>query len=332
MNDNTIINGIIITFLAGDYLYHQYRFSRNKSIKGTAKIDNLIKNESAIKYYDYDERSKARSDSYVFHFIDVLNEKMLQEDLKALNNNIKTLKLKKSPFHSMTLFFEGADQCYQYKRNTIVTNYDNDENGNIYHELFHMASTYNDYNNKICYSGFSIEKGKDKFGIGLTEGYTELLTERYFRGKYKDMPNSYRYAVIYAEEIENLIGQEKMTSLYLNHDLKGLIKELEKYKSKEQIYEFLHETDYIIKEKVGDNPFSPIIGKTDYNRDNFLKINSFLTDCYAKEVHGDNNLTENYIYNLDKKQNRINEMYSYSDKRNEMHIVETTKKKVKQKD
>jgi len=329
MNDNYLINGILITFLAGDYLYHQYRFSKNKNINGTAKIDNLIKNDNAIKYYDYDEHSKAKSDSYVFHFIDELNNKLPKEDLDALNNNIKTLKLKKSPLHSLSLFFIGADQCYLSRRNTIITNYDNDENANIYHELFHMASTYNDYNNKTCYSGFSISKGKEKFGIGLTEGYTELLTERYFRDKYKDMPNSYRYAIIYAEEIENLIGKDKMTSLYLNHNLKGLITELEKYKSKKQIYEFLHETDYLIKEKVGDNPFSPIIGKTNYNRDSFLKINSFLTDCYAKEVNGNQDMIEDYICKLDSKQNRINEMYSYSDKRNEMQIVETTKKKVK---
>ena len=83
-----------------------------------------------------------------------------------------------------------------------------------------MASTI--FQDGIIYSGLS----EQNIGIGLNEGYTELLAKRYFD---KSNNNGYIFETQIAKLLELIIGQEKMESYYFNANLYGLIEELRKY-------------------------------------------------------------------------------------------------------
>ena len=113
----------------------------------------------------------------------------------------------------------------------------------IYHELFHVSST-NRSSKDIAFSGFCQIRNNLSIGRGLTEGYTELLTQRYF-GTNKDEADSYIYLSIIAGYLELMVGKEKMQSLYLNADLLGLITELGKYISEKEIMKFIASTDFL---------------------------------------------------------------------------------------
>jgi hypothetical protein len=78
-------------------------------------------------------------------------------------------------------------------------------------------------------------------GIGLDEGYTELLTARLFNeGKV-----SYYYLLSeIVEMLENVVGPE-MKKLYFKANLLGLINELKKYSSEDEIANFIYNTDIL---------------------------------------------------------------------------------------
>ena len=72
----------------------------------------------------------------------------------------------------------NAIGIYNARNNKI--SFVNGVNSNtIFHELFHMASSYLDKENKILYGGFYQSSKGLNIGRGLDEGYTELLANRY---------------------------------------------------------------------------------------------------------------------------------------------------------
>lgn len=92
----------------------------------------------------------------------------------------------------------------------------------LYHELLHMASSYIHKEKQV--SGFLNEirtpfYAKD-IGTLLNEGYTELLTKRYF--KCTDN-NYYTKEVELASKIEEFIGKEEMERAYFAGDLNYII-------------------------------------------------------------------------------------------------------------
>lgn len=110
---------------------------------------------------------------------------------------------------------------------------------------------------KGVFSGFSqsyFDKDTNKkisFGSGINEGYTEYLTKRYF-ARYIQNSN-YKDLVSFVREIEKIIGYEKMEKLYFHADLKGLILELSKYISEEEIMKFINNVDFYNKHKFDKN-------------------------------------------------------------------------------
>lgn len=79
-----------------------------------------------------------------------------------------------------------ADACYDYANNQIRYTDISQNVKSLYHELFHMASTVIEDN--TIFNGYLEEtvENLESFntiserGRGLNEGYTELLSERYF--------------------------------------------------------------------------------------------------------------------------------------------------------
>lgn len=156
----------------------------------------------------------------------------------------------------------------------------------IFHELFHMSSRRADENYWIC--GFhqikkNLVSGEDDcdIGAGLDEGYTQLLTERYFGNK--GIKKAYGLFVDLVRHIEILVGREKMEMLYSQADLRGLIDELQKYATYEDIIDLLDDLDYIfgaVQTKI--MPLPKVVAKYRYQRVLLRLSNMFLSK--AKQV------------------------------------------------
>ena len=92
----------------------------------------------------------------------------------------------------------------------------------LYHELLHMTSSYNSKDKKV--SGFlnAVKTSFSKIEIGslLNEGYTELLTKRYFKCTDNEY---YKKEVLLASKIEEFIGREEMERAYFEGNLNYII-------------------------------------------------------------------------------------------------------------
>lgn len=176
-------------------------------------------------------------------FANLLLEKFPPNVLINFYNNINEVKINRN----LRIIMSCASGTYYTKNNEIDIAF----LSSIYHELFHMASAYYDKENKISYSGFrqypfDSKSDSPRIGVGINEGYTELLTERYFGEKHK-LPKTYKYEVSVVERLEKIIGQDNMESLYLNANLPGLIDELKRYASEDDISKFISSVDLISK-------------------------------------------------------------------------------------
>lgn len=233
----TIANCIVV--------YQTSQFTKNIFLlkkckpKDFSKITEPPKLESTA-IINFDKINELEISPYIKKFDSVITKFFSKEDLANYYNNVNNLKFNKNKF---LLLFQHASGSYS-PNNTITV----DERflqGNYsttYHELFHMASSVCD--NKKHFTGFSITYGLSVVGKGLNEGYTEFLTKRYFNnGDLTDC--SYRYLVYHAKLVEEIVGKEKMQSLYLNANLKGLIEELTNYSSIEDVMNFISAVDYI---------------------------------------------------------------------------------------
>ena len=178
-------------------------------------------------------------------FIDILATHFSPNDLKFFHRNISSLVfnfLKREQNSEKNTTTIGL---YSPRYNKISL-LQNTSRNTAMHELFHMASSYYDNNkrniNQQSFSGF-FQWNKDglDIGYGLNEGYTQLLTNRYSTEHYND---SYKFETLVAEGVEEIIGQEKMQSLYLQANLKGVIDELKKYEDERTIMKFIQYLDY----------------------------------------------------------------------------------------
>lgn len=103
--------------------------------------------------------------------------------------------------------FENVVKLLSNKRSTLT------------HELLHLSSNLvKDKMNSI--TGFQITDLSKRYdiGVGINEGYTSLLNERYFKEKHV----SYLDLLILSELIELIVGQELMEKMYFENNLKGL--------------------------------------------------------------------------------------------------------------
>lgn len=122
------------------------------------------------------------------------------------------------------------------------------------HELLHMSSSIKK-KNKSCagfYHCYYALYAKFSVGRGINEGYTELLNERIFDGK--NDGGLYEIYKIISGMTENIVGKDKMTQLYFNADLKGLVLEISRYISKQETKQFIINLDLMVKEpnKIND--------------------------------------------------------------------------------
>jgi hypothetical protein len=226
---NSINNSLISSSFIGGYITNYNLQEAYYKINNQSIIGNIY-NKSFYELTLEEKANLLNSElkNYVIEFVKRVS-KIPNINLDHLNNKLDTLKInEKYKFKNL------------FRRNKCVALYD-DYNNEInifdifegkkclYHELFHLASSYYDEESNIYYSGFVQTKlpKYTSYGKGLNEGYTQLLTLRYFNDL--NITNCYNKEVKIANSLENIIGQDKMTELYFNADLYGLSLEMRKY-------------------------------------------------------------------------------------------------------
>jgi len=165
-------------------------------------------------------------------------------DFTLLGKNLSSLKIKVDPKFIYYFCFEKESRANYTVGNNTISLLKVDARKNIFHELFHTASSYEGQNG-FLFAGFRQYRILDSsIGLGLNEGYTQLLTERYFYDL--DITKSYPLEVKAARNLESIIGREKMEKLYFKADLYGLKEECEQYYGVDSKFEqFLRDLDWV---------------------------------------------------------------------------------------
>ena len=158
-------------------------------------------------------------------------EEYVKEFLITLYNNCENFNHRTFLYNFKNSFFyikrdekkfvDGSVRKYPDKIVYEIGTFDS-----CFHELLHLSAIKKKLRFGVLRTGFErFSPPYDRFGESLNEGYTELLTERYFITQRKP----YYYEVDISSKLENLVGKNLMEKYYFNSDLKSIIKELEKF-------------------------------------------------------------------------------------------------------
>lgn len=258
------------------------KYCLHKKPRFNKKVNVRVLPEHDLKYDDinFDTLVSMKFGEEFLEFTNVILSKFYYANLTNFYNNLNEIKVGKydrkkgkKPFSRVMLGY------YDLKENIIKLDEDY-ASVIIFHELFHMASSV--YLNGIYYAGFR-QYSTDNYvsiGKGLNEGYTQLLTERYF-GHNSDFGKVYEYEMLIAGKLEKIVGKYKMQELYLNADLYGLIKELKEYASYEDIINFIQCLDFM-NSNLNDNKAK--LFRTNLIIKNIKIINSFLVKTYLVKL------------------------------------------------
>ncbi|MGN1342396.1 MAG: hypothetical protein ACI4VL_04125 [Bacilli bacterium] len=206
-------------------------------------------------------------------------------ETKNLNNfyrNIKTLKIEENNsiyLHSDSGEIKVNGIYYPSINEIIITKSFSRKPYILSHELFHMSSSISDRKNDYDFSGFCQSSEEIQIGSGLDEGYTELLNARFF-----NLPpqlTAYRYELVVASLIEEIVGKKEMQTLYFNSDLFNLVKALEDYSNLREIKLFLINLDYLLDYGHNNIPFYDAIEDLTIA---FDEVNKFLINSYINKL------------------------------------------------
>lgn len=223
-------------------------------------------------------------------------------DLNIFFENIKTLKIKSDQKYFpenvqkfKKQFGNSLGGFYRISENTVYLW--KDCSFILYHELFHVASTPRTANKETVITGFDQKINDKTIGESLNEGYTNLLTRRYF-DENAIFYSSYHFESNVTEIIEKLIGEDKMIKYFSTANLYGLISELTKYASSNEVIQFLIDFGKECK-----NFYSFSNGNYVFNKQ-AKQMHKFLLGAYAKKLSNDilngEICEEDYIYYISK--------------------------------
>ena len=211
-----------------------------------------------VKYKECDITKYLRHRSYndvVVRFKSVLDNELSHCNNNGFYQNIKSLyiteyqteqeaidALEEKPTASAIYDEETNNMAIFHFNTPKIENYDKRkiEEDIATHELLHMSTTYKKGIITLC-GFYQAIGGKHKIGVGLNEGYTELLNERYFSNTFPTA--SYINQKHLALGIEEIVGKETMEKLYFDANLAGVIEELSNYISKEEALTLIREID-----------------------------------------------------------------------------------------
>lgn len=276
----TILRPIIICYISSKVIdgYYLRKDYKPKNISKVCLPPDLKQEYSNI---DIERFASQQFGSAIIHFANVIIDKFPSADLVNFYNNLNELKINPKKFGFQNLVFSSNTAAtYEVKKNKIEVDKDN-YISTIYHELFHMASSI--YKNDISYAGFSQSSQKPGvvcLGKGINEGYTQLLTERYF-GDIEEVKGTYKYQVHIVDKLEKIVGREKMESLYLNANLPGLLNELKNYATEEEVANFISSIDFLT-ERFYDK--KKLLFEKGMITNSLKNVNEFLLKTYAQKL------------------------------------------------
>ena len=249
---NKLFKGLILGTQLGTIVVFSQLFYKTKKEHREFKMNyKILTSIEKIEQPECDAKEdfKKIKVEKIRNIIEELYKKLSKDPNVNLSNfkrNLSTLALRN---------IEEAEELNVYDAEAIYDYFDNeifcDEDVTVrtlVHELLHMASTYYGENAKsVRFCGFTQEKLGNQIGVGLTEGYTELLSKRYFNEKEYmiGVTDGYIVEMSIVESLEKIVEKDKLTNLYFNADLKGLISELKKYNDLENILKFIRSIDTI---------------------------------------------------------------------------------------
>lgn len=272
----------------------KYSLQKNKSLGNVIILDSPPLFD---KGYDIKDARKQHpfAQEQMVNFATKMENYISKENLVIMYNNLHNLNIKEEDIALITLSFiirlkmgvkKGAvGGFYSMKKNKIVT-YSPKGNefirklfkseseltleGEYSHELLHMSSTIKK-KNKVCsgfYHYYIAPYINSSIGLGINEGYTDLLNERIFN--VKNNGGLYEIYKIVSEMVENVVGKDKMTQLYFTANLKGLVLEMSRYISQHETKNFIINLDLMVK-----------------NPNKIKEIINYLLDLYTNKIKND---------------------------------------------
>ena len=256
-----------LIFLAKEKIAGPFIIIKDAKVKDISKV--VVPPELKAEFSDVEinDLIDKKLRETIESFLEVVMEKIPKENLINLYNNINKIIEGKgndnTQDYNKTSLFDVVIRAQSVKENpgasgiysplgNIISVEDSSNTHTIYHELFHLSSSIragkedNTYFSGFAQTYYSYKEGLVKIGDGLNEGYTELLTKRYFPSENR-VTSCYEIALYFASKVEELIGKDKMQSFYLNANLKGLIDSLKEYAGEKDIMEFITNTDFLLK-------------------------------------------------------------------------------------
>lgn len=193
----------------------------------------------------------------IYPYVEVLAKQIPEEELKLMYTNLKTLEVKKKS-RIFILLYSGAYYFYENKIRYVLEE-------SLGHELLHLCSSY--YNKELGISECGFEQQRilnlkgtkpSKYffiGRGITEGYTELLSSRFFKGDYLAYAKYVQIVRLLELFFDNSRDMEK---LYFRHDLSGLVNYLSKFIPYKRVIDIIVTLDNaLIREKKNQEKFIP---------------------------------------------------------------------------
>ena len=276
-----------VTFnIYGGINRRKYKMNRNLKLKNISELH--IPPAIKVDYYlDEKKLKKKYQGNYLLRCANKLIKELPIDNLKFFYNNINTLKVKTKKFKLQKLFYnKSLAGEYNTLSNRISVRKDSCH-FSMPHELLHMSSSYYDPSKCVKFSGFHQTCFSNySIGYGLNEGYTQLLTKRYF-----DDCDVYVLEKHFASLLEKIIGKDIMENLYFNANLYGLFEELEKYATQNAIIRFLDSFDYINLYYKKDDNVEEAYSKIEY-------IANFFARCYLNKLKQEFQNNEIDIYTM----------------------------------
>jgi hypothetical protein len=189
-------------------------------------------------------------------FTTTLQKNFNKEDLALFYRNAQNISIHqiKTKFSKLIFSIEqgkNVEGLYAANRNSISINPECIDSS-FFHELFHMATAYSDKEKTFCGFGQGHFVTPDEanyeniifLGKALNEGYTEIMTNRYFG---VDISKSgYSYYIEMTSKLEEIVGSNFMEKQYMHANLKELIIEVSKYATVEDTINYIKNMDFHI--------------------------------------------------------------------------------------
>ena len=297
------LDGIVTKYTNKNKNFSFKKNNFNISVKPNITF-NELNNEEIV--YNFHQKFY----EYIDNFITFIKKENPKINLDLFFENLKTLSIKERYNFNKFLFFKTkTGGRYSPGKNTIFL-LKNHSLSSIYHELLHCASMkiVNGIN-MVGFRQYSYEKDIQDIGRGLNEGYTSLLTERYFKTRCGYIIEKY-----IASLLEKIVGKDKMENLFFTADLDNLIEELKKYSNQDEIITFIKYLDEIRCDTMRTKPLEDAKNKFNF-------ISKFLLLCYSKKMY--RSYKENLISFISFKKEIIdfeNSLYMYFTKNGKEYI------------